>query len=89
MATERTTAAVVKVMAPECVRRFKQQADMPAQWAAFKKIESWQRDTNIENIGFATPVGSKEINKDVADACASMLDNALEARELKDKQVKG
>ena len=89
LATERTIAAVVKVMAPDCVRRFKQQADMAAQWAAFKKIDSWQRDTYIEKTGFATPIGSKEINKDVADACAIVLDEALKAQELKDKQAKG
>jgi len=78
MATERATAAVVKVLAPACVQRFQQQDDLSAKWAAFKKVDSWQRDTYIGKSGFATPVGSKTANEGVAEKCASMLDEILE-----------
>ena len=78
MASDRATAAVVKVMAPICVQRFQQQADLGAKWAAFKKVESWQRDAYIEKAGFATPLGAKTANSEVADKCASMLSEILD-----------
>jgi hypothetical protein len=81
MANERATAAVVKVLAPACVQRFQQQADMTAQWAAFKKVDSWQRDSFIEKSGFATPIGSKAASSETADQCASMLTEILDKKD--------
>jgi len=78
MASDRATAAVVKVLAPSCVQRFQQQADLTAQWAAFKKVDSWQRDGFIKESGFATPVGSTTANRDAAEKCASLLSEILE-----------
>jgi hypothetical protein len=82
MASERATAAVVKVLAPACVQQFQQQDDLAAKWAAFKKVESWQRDAFIKKTGFVTPVGSDEANQAAADKCASLLS------EILDKQAK-
>lgn len=87
MAEAKSTAAVVKVMTPLCVQRFQQQANLPAQWAAFKKEDSWQRDTFVEEGGFATPIGATEANQEVGQACANALDKILEAQESKDKQA--
>ena len=81
MASERATTAVVKVLAPACVQRFQAQADLSAQWAAFKKVDSWQRDGFIEKTGFATPVGSKTPNGDAAEKCASLLSEILEKQD--------
>jgi hypothetical protein len=81
MAEERATAAVVKVLAPACVQRFQQQADVTAQWAAFKKVDSWQRDSFIEKSGFATPIGSDVVSSETADRCASMLTEILEKKK--------
>jgi hypothetical protein len=78
MASEQSTAAVVKVLAPACVQRFQQQADLAAKWAAYKAVDSWQRDAYIEKNGFATPIGAKDANADVADKCASMLTDILD-----------
>lgn len=82
MASERATAAIVKVLAPACVQRFQQQDDLAGKWAAFKKVESWQRDAFIEKTGFATPVGADDANQAAADKCASLLSDIL------DKQAK-
>jgi hypothetical protein len=78
MASEQSTAAVVKVLAPACVQRFQQQTDLAAKWAAYKAVDSWQRDAYIEKNGFATPIGAKSANADVADKCATMLTEILE-----------
>jgi hypothetical protein len=78
MAKERAETAVVNVLAPACVQRFQQQADLTAQWAAFKKVNAWQRDTYIEKTGFATPIGSKTANEQAAEKCASMLSDILD-----------
>ena len=78
MANDQTTAAVVKVLAPACVQRFQQQDDLAAKWAAFKAVDSWQRDAYIEKNGFATPIGAKTADADVADKCATMLTEILE-----------
>ena len=78
MASEQSTAAVVKVLAPACVQRFQQQNDLSAKWAAYKAVDSWQRDAYIEKNGFATPIGAKTADADVADKCATMLTEILE-----------
>jgi hypothetical protein len=82
MANDRATAAVVKVLAPACVKRFQQQPDITAKWAAFKEVDSWRRDAFIEKSGFATPIGAEAPMAEAADKCASMLS------EILDKQVK-
>jgi hypothetical protein len=87
MAQDRATAAVVKVLAPACVQRFQQQADLEAKWAAFKKVDSWQRDAFIEKSGFATPIGSDEANSETADKCASMLTDILEKKKSTQAQA--
>jgi hypothetical protein len=87
MANERASAAVVKVLAPACVERFQQQTDLPAKWAAFGKVDSWQRDSYIEKTGFATPIGAKAANAQAADVCASMLTTILEKQAKDAKQA--
>ncbi|HET9904662.1 MAG TPA: hypothetical protein VFQ27_13290 [Xanthobacteraceae bacterium] len=78
MAQERATAAVVDVLAPACVQRFQQQPDLAAQWAAFKKVNSWERDSFIVKSGFATPIGSKTANEPAAEKCAELLTDIME-----------
>jgi hypothetical protein len=80
MADERASAALMQVLVPTCVQRFQQQADMPAQWAAFKDVSSWQRDAFIAKSGFATPTGSEVANREVADKCASTLSEILDKK---------
>ena len=78
MASKRATAAIVKVLAPACVQRFQQQDDLTAKWAAFKKVDSWQRDSFIEKSGFATPIGAEAPDQETAERCASLLSDILE-----------
>jgi hypothetical protein len=87
MAADQTTAAIVQVLAPACVQRFQEQTDLSAKWAAFKKVESWQRDAYIEKGGFATPIGAKAANADVADKCATLLTEILEKQGKPDTQA--
>jgi hypothetical protein len=87
MATEQTTAAIVKALAPACVQRFQQQDELSAKWAAFKEVDSWQRDAYIEKSGFATPIGAKSANADVAAKCAALLTEVLEKKGTPDTQA--
>ena len=43
MAKERAQAAVVDVLAPICVERFRQQPDAPAKLTEFNKASLWDR----------------------------------------------
>jgi hypothetical protein len=80
MADQRVSTALVTTYTPVCVQRFKQQADLPAKWAAFKKVESWQRDTFVKDAGLATLAGDTSPNTDVAEACAQALSKIADAQ---------
>jgi hypothetical protein len=73
MATERAEAAVVAVLAPICVEKFRHQADAPAKLVEFNKVSSWNRRSVIEEGGWATMPGSDTPNSAVASACAEKL----------------
>jgi hypothetical protein len=83
MADAQSAQAIATVLTPGCVHNFEAQADMPAQWAAYRKVESYEHDRYLVEHGFATPVGSKEANRDVASACAESLDKALAKQAAK------
>ena len=66
--------AVVAALTPICVDKFKQASDAKTSLAALKAVDSWQRDSFVTKGGWATFPGN-EPNRDVADACAKVLDD--------------
>ena len=74
-ATARANAAVVAVLAPVCVERFQRAADVPANLAALKKVDSWSQGDFVEKGGWAVAPGGKVYDQvtAVARACAVLL----------------
>ena len=77
MAKERAQTAVVEVLAPICVERFRQQPDAPAKLTEFDKASLWDRRLIIEKGGWATVPGTDAPNSAVATACAERLGRPL------------
>ena len=73
IAKSRAATAVVAVLAPICVEKFRQAAGASANLAEMKKATSWNQSTFIEKGGWATMPGSTEPDSAVARACAETL----------------
>jgi hypothetical protein len=73
IARSRAATAVVAVLAPICVEKFRQAAGASANLAEMKKATSWDQSTFIEKGGWATMPGSTEPDSAVARACAETL----------------
>jgi hypothetical protein len=75
MANERAQTAVVGVLAPICVEKFRQQADASTKLVEFAKVSSsWDRRAIIEKGGWAKMPGSDTpTNSAVVSACAEQL----------------
>ena len=73
IAKNRAATAVVAVLAPICVDKFRQAAGASANLAEMKKATSWGQSTFIEKGGWATMPGSTEPDSAVARACAQTL----------------
>jgi hypothetical protein len=74
MAQERVNSAVVAVLAPICADKFQHAAGAPATLVKLKATDSWKQDTFVTDGGWATFPGS-EPNRNVAEACAKMLND--------------
>jgi hypothetical protein len=77
-ATQRANNAVVVALAPVCVERFRGTADVTANLAALKKVDSWAQGEFVEKGGWATVPGSNtpaQVSA-IAKACASLLATA-------------
>ena len=74
-ATQRADAAVVVALAPVCVDKFQHTADVAANLAALKKVDSWSQGEFVEKGGWATVAGSNVPGQvsAVAKACALLL----------------
>ena len=72
-ADEKAETAVVAALTPICVDKFEHAADAKTTLAALKAEDSWKRDTFISKGGWATFPGNAP-NRDVAEACAKVLD---------------
>jgi hypothetical protein len=74
LARERAQTAVVEVLSPICVEKFRHQADAAAKLVEFAKVSgSWDRRAIIEKGGWATVAGSDVPNPAVVTACAEQL----------------
>ena len=72
-ADQKAQDAVVAALTPICVEKFNQAADAKAALAALKAEDSWKRDNFISKGGWAT-FSDNAPNRDVAEACAKVLD---------------
>ncbi len=75
-AAQRANVAVVAALAPVCVEKFQRTADVSANLAALKKVDSWQQGDFVEKGGWAMVLGSKSTPEEVtavAKACALLL----------------
>ena len=65
--------AVVERLALICVAQFNQDSQKDQKLKELKKAGSWARDRYIEKQGWATMLGKKEPNSEVAGECAKRL----------------
>src|SRR5205814_7427060 len=65
MANERAQTAVVTVLTPICVEKFRQQSEATAKLAEFSKATSWDQRSIIEKGGWATISGGETPNSAV------------------------
>jgi hypothetical protein len=73
LALERSNAAVVVALTPNCVARFMRQPDAGARLKELQTIDSWKQREFVEAGGWATSTGDTAPNSDVANACAEQL----------------
>ena len=74
LAQEQTQKAVVAVLAPICVDKFRQATNAAENLVKLKAIAySWEKGTYISQGGWATFPGNSEPNSAVAQACAEIL----------------
>jgi len=65
--------AVVERLALICVAQFDQDSQKDQKLKELKKADSWERDRYVKKQGWATMLGKKEPNSEVADECAKRL----------------
>ena len=73
MANQSASSAVVTALAPICVDKFQRATEAKATLAELKLVDSWKQDTFVEKGGWATFAGTESPNRNVAEACAKML----------------
>lgn len=73
MAEQSANSAVVAVLAPICVDKFQHAPEAKATLAELKTIDSWKQDAFVEKGGWATFPGDESPNRNVAEACAKLL----------------
>lgn len=84
MASDCAETAVVGVLTPICVEKFRHQANAPAKLAELNKVSSRDRESMIEKGGWATVPGSDTPNSAVARACAERLGSPLQRPKTRD-----
>ncbi len=72
MATDRSNAAVVAVMAPVCADKFRALPDYDAKQATLIKVDSWKRRDEFPKE-FVTLPGESYPNSALVDACYTLL----------------
>jgi hypothetical protein len=73
LAVKDTSTAIVAVLAPMCADKFRTAANAALNMAQFKKVNSWQQDSYIQNGGWATFPGMISPDLAIAQACARLL----------------
>jgi len=75
MANDRAVSALVTAYTPVCVARYEAEATT-AQQAEFLN-DKWNRGNVIEKTGFATTAISESPEREVAMACANVIEKLL------------
>ena len=76
LARQQADKAVVAVLAPICVDKFRHAKNADENLGKLKAISySWEKGTYVSKGGWATLPGNDEPNSGVAQACAEMLSN--------------
>jgi hypothetical protein len=76
MARQQAEKAVITVLAPICVDKFRHAKNADENLAKLNAISySWEKGTYVTQGGWATLPGNVEPNSGVAQACAEMLSN--------------
>ena len=82
LADQRADTAVVAILTPICVEKFRLNADAIANLTALKKISSsWEQGNFIEKGGWATRPGATSADYVLARACAEKLVKAKSASQ--------
>jgi len=77
LARQRADKAVVAVLAPICVDKFRQAKNADDNLGKLNAIRySWEKGTYVSAGGWATMPGNSETNSAVAQACAELLTTA-------------
>ncbi len=72
-AAERTSTALLDVLAPICVERFEQDAEKVQKLQALKKIQAWNQGDFVAKQGWATMPENGVSENSIAKACASQI----------------
>ena len=79
IASGRAEEATVSALTPICVAQFRTSAKAQANFAALKKVSTWERGDYVGKGGWATMPGSTaEPNGQVAAACAEALNKLIQ-----------
>jgi hypothetical protein len=82
LADQRADSAVVAILTPICVDKFRQSGDAIVNLAALKKISSsWEQGNFVEKGGWATRPGAASPDYILARACAEKLVQAKSAAQ--------
>ena len=86
LADQRADSAVVSILTPICVEKFRQNGDAIANLAALKKISSsWEQGNFVEKGGWATRPGASSPDYVLARACAEKLVQEKSAAQRSEK----
>jgi hypothetical protein len=78
IAQEKADRAVVAVLAPICVDKFRHAQNVDDNLGKLNAISySWEKGTYVSQGGWATMPGTSEPNTAVAQACAEMLSTVV------------
>jgi hypothetical protein len=73
MAEVAATKAVVERLSLICVDQFSQDPDKEQKLIEFIDTKAYQRDDYVRDQGWATMFGDEEPDRNVADACAKLI----------------
>jgi hypothetical protein len=74
MAEVAAAKAVVERLSLICVDQFRQDPDKAQKLSEFIETKAYQRDDYVTDQGWATMFGDEEPDRNVADACAKLIE---------------
>ena len=72
-AAEMTSTAMVERLTPLCLLQFSEDPEKDQKFEHLKNASSWQRRDYVEEQGWATVLGEKEPDHEVAGECVNRL----------------